>query len=70
MSIFYGTHGKGYSKNQLSLAYIIKFSRWMILSSYDFLKRKFIHIDIRDTDSYSHSYSLFQIIAHSKPTIQ
>ena len=27
--------------------------------------RKFIEVDIRDTDSYSDSYLLFQVIAHS-----
>ena len=26
---------------------------------------KFIQIDIRDTDSYSDSYTLFQVIAYS-----
>ena len=29
------------------------------------LRWKFIQIDIRDTDSDSDSYSLFQVIAHS-----
>ena len=36
------------------------------LISYVMIKTwKFIQIDIRDTDSYSDSYSLFQVIAHS-----
>ena len=30
-----------------------------------FFEWKLFHIYIRDTDSYSYSYSLFQVIAHS-----
>ena len=42
---------------------------WFSISLVFNILRKLIQIDIRNTDSYSDSYWLFQVVAHSNPLL-